>query len=153
MNRSLTRGTVRDLTGAVQVILHMQFSIPDFRQEELRVSTCLKLGSEEWKNGELLLNVVCTGRDATAASGPVRMEKLAARPVHALVCVSAEEVALRLEQVRRQPLSAVAVEERERRREGRRWHAVLDRFNDGAPPRGLIFVQHPAEEIVEQQIG
>src|SRR5215471_8010240 len=80
------------------------------------------------------LNVIPSGRDATATARPVRMEKLAARPVHALVGVSAEEVALRLQQVRGQTLGAVAVEERERRREGGRRHAVLDGLDDGAPP-------------------
>src|SRR5262249_36105094 len=105
------------------------------------------------ENGEWRLNVIRPGRDATAAARPVRMEKLAARPVHALVGVSAEEVALRLQQIRRQTLGAVSVEERERRREGGRRHAVLDGLDDGAPPRGLIFIQSPAEEIVEQQIG
>src|SRR5688572_17815876 len=44
-----------------------------------------------------------------AAPGPVRVEELAARLVEALVGVRAEVVALRLQQVRREPAAAVPV--------------------------------------------
>ena len=58
---------------------------------------------------------------------PVGMEELAARLVHALVSVRAEEVALRLEQIGRQASGAIAIVERQRRGERRRGHSALDR--------------------------
>ena len=47
-------------------------------------------------------------------AGPVGVEELASGLVYALVSVRAKEIALGLEQILRQTLGAVAVEERER---------------------------------------
>src|ERR1051325_9538350 len=55
---------------------------------------------------------------------PVHVEELAAGPVDALVGVSAEVVALGLEQVGGEPRRAVAVEVGQRAREGRRGDPV-----------------------------
>ena len=87
-------------------------------------------------------------------SRPIGVEELAARLVHALVSVRAEEIALGLQQVGRQAPGAVAVVKRQRRAERRRGHAVLDRLNDGAPPGSLIVRSAGlAEEVIEQQIA
>ena len=67
-------------------------------------------------------------------SGPVGVEELAARLVDALVGVRAEEVALRLQQIRGQPRGAVAVVEGQRGGEGRRGNAELDGVDDGLAP-------------------
>src|SRR5258708_5323983 len=61
-----------------------------------------------------VLNGISAGRNVAALACPVGVEELAARLVHTLVGVRAEVIALRLQQVRRQPLAAVAVKERDR---------------------------------------
>src|SRR6266571_8097553 len=96
--------------------------------------------------------VVGARRYPAAAAGPVRMEELAVRPVDALVGVGAEEVPLRLQQVCGQTGRAEPVVEGERRGEGRRWDAGLDRADDGAPPGRLVVVQQLAEETVDEQV-
>ena len=77
-----------------------------------------------------LVRVIGSRRYSAAASRPIGMEELAARFVDALIGVRAKEIALRLQQVRRQPLGAVSVVERKRGREGRSRHAELDRFDN-----------------------
>src|SRR5207249_11232335 len=81
------------------------------------------------------------------------MKELSARLVDALVGVGAEEVPLRLQQVCRQSGRAIAIVEGERRRESRRRHAILNRFDDRAPPGSLVIVQCLAEKIVEKQLS
>src|SRR5689334_22344091 len=93
-------------------------------------------------------NVVRARRRPAASSGPVSMEKLAARFIHALVSVGAEKVALGLQQVRWQARGAVPIVERKRSGEGGRRHAVLNRLNDGAAPGSVVSVQRLTEEIV-----
>src|ERR1700677_1425113 len=56
-------------------------------------------------------NVVGCGRDTAAPAGPVGVEELAARLIDALIRVSAEKVALRLQQICRQALRPVSVVE------------------------------------------
>src|SRR6266851_6436674 len=63
------------------------------------------------------LSVISRRRDQSTAPSPVRMKELAPRLVDALVRMRAKEVALRLQQIRRQPLRPVAVIERQRRGE------------------------------------
>src|SRR6186997_1367428 len=70
-----------------------------------------------WSRDSNLHRVGARGGGA-AAAGPVRVEELAARFVHALVGVRAEIVALRLKQVRGQVRRAVAIEESEGGAEG-----------------------------------
>src|SRR5713226_6703553 len=82
--------------------------------------------------------IVRPGRDAAAAPSPVRMEKLAARLVHTLVGVGAEEVPLGLQQIRRQARGAVSIVERKRGGEGRRGHAELNRRNQCSAPGILV---------------
>src|SRR5437899_9390332 len=62
---------------------------------------------------------VCAAADAAAGAGPVAVEELATRLVHAFVGVRAEVIALGLEQVRGQAFAAEAVEERQRGAERR----------------------------------
>src|ERR1035441_2589063 len=58
---------------------------------------------------------VGSGRNVAALARPVSMEEFAARLVDALVGVGPEVIALRLQQIRRQPRAAIAVKERQRR--------------------------------------
>jgi hypothetical protein len=62
------------------------------------------------------------------------MEELATRFVDPLVRVSAEEIALPLQQIGWQSCSSVTVEEGKRSREGRHGNTELHALNDGAPP-------------------
>src|SRR5712692_7753616 len=96
--------------------------------------------------------IVRPGRDAAATPGPVRMEKLAARLVHALVGMGAKKVPLGLQQIRGQARSAVSIVERKRGRESRRGHAELDSLNQGAAPGILVADQRLAEKIILKQI-
>ena len=58
-------------------------------------------------------------------AGPVGMKELAARPVHALVGMRAEIIALRLQQIGRQFFRAIAVIVGQRGRKRRRRDAQL----------------------------
>ena len=60
------------------------------------------------------------------------MKELPAWLVDPLICVSAEEIALRLQEIRRQPLGAIAVIEGERGGERRGRHTSFDLLDDGA---------------------
>src|SRR3990172_8201168 len=62
------------------------------------------------------------------------MEKFATRPIEALVCVRAEVVPLRLEQVRRQALTAIPVEESQGSRHRRQWDPQRDGGRDDSAP-------------------
>src|ERR1035438_4934554 len=84
-----------------------------------------------------VLNGVRSGGDIAARAGPVGVEELAARLVDALVGVRAEVVALRLQQVRRQPRAAIAVEEGQRCHERRHRDCRFRRLGHHAPPRRL----------------
>src|SRR4051812_36548249 len=95
-------------------------------------------------------DVVRAGGGPSTAACPVGVKELAARLVDPLVGVRAEKVTLRLQQIRRQTLRAVAIVERERCRERRRRNAVLNRLDDCASPRGLVIIQRAAEELVDQ---
>ena len=65
--------------------------------------------------------------------------------------VRTEIVALRLEQVRRDDLAAVAVEERERSAERGRRDAPEHSLRDDATPAGLRLVHGLVEKVVEQE--
>ena len=86
-------------------------------------------------------------------SRPIGVEELAARLVHALVSVRAEEIALGLQQVGGQAPRAVPVVKRQRRAEGRRGHAVLGGQNHAAAPGCLVVDQRLAEEVIEEQVA
>src|SRR5512133_3623214 len=98
------------------------------------------------------LGVVGGGRHSATATGPVGVEELPARPVHALVSMGAEEIALRLQQVSRQPPAAIPVVEGERRAERGRRDAGLDRSYYRTPPGILIVDKHRREEIVQKEV-
>ncbi len=68
-----------------------------------------------------MLGVVGGRRDLSASTGPVGMKELSPRLVDTLVGVRTEEVALRLQQVRRQASGAIAVVEGKRGGESRGW--------------------------------
>src|SRR5665213_867693 len=80
------------------------------------------------------------------------MEELAARLVDPLIRMRAKEVALRLQQVRRQPRRPIAVIERQRGRKRRRRHAQLDCMDQRLPPARLVLVQRTRKEVVHQQV-
>src|SRR5579872_2926550 len=72
------------------------------------------------------LNVVGARGYSAAASGPIGMEELAARLIDALESVSAEEVALGLQQVGGQARGAESIVKRKGRGKRRRGDAGLD---------------------------
>src|SRR5882762_3255948 len=112
----------------------------------------LRHSTASWITMSSYSGIVRPGRDPAAAPGPVRMEKPAARLVHALVSVGAEEVPLGLQQIRRQARGAVSIVERKCGRERRRGYPELDRLNQGAAPGILVAHQRLAEKIILQQI-
>ncbi len=89
---------------------------------------------------------------ATTTS-PVGVEENAAGLIHALVGVSAEIVALGLEEVGGKAPCAVGVEVGDRSADGRHGYSVSDRQNGNSPPAGLSILQLPAEEGIQQKVG
>ena len=75
-----------------------------------------------------------------------------ARFVDPFVSVRAEEIALRLQQIRWQTRRAITVEVSERRRKRRDSDAIFDRGGDGDPPVVLRVFDNVSEIGVEQQI-
>src|ERR1035437_8702714 len=96
---------------------------------------------------------ICSRLNVAARAGPVGVEEFAARLVHALVGVRAEVIALRLQQVRRQPRAAIAVEERQRRHERRHRDSRFRRLGHHAPPRCLASPDHFREIPIQQQVA
>src|ERR1035437_8425929 len=96
---------------------------------------------------------VRSGRNVAALARPVGVKELAARLVHALVGVRAEVIALRLQQVRRQPRAAIAVEERQRRHERRHGDSRLHSLSDHPPPGCLAALDHATEILIQQQVA
>src|SRR5208283_1938822 len=99
------------------------------------------------------LHYVLARRNVAALPRPVGVEELAAWLVHSLVSVSAEVIALGLEQVGGQPLAAIAVVERQRRGERRDGNARLDGPGHHVPPGRLAALDDAAEVPIEQQIA
>ena len=98
------------------------------------------------------LSLVGVGGDPAGGARPVGVLPHA-RVVEALEGVRAEVVALRLQQVGRQPRAAVAIEEGERRREGGRGYAEQSRLRDDLAPRRLALLDRLDEVRSEQQVG
>ena len=88
-----------------------------------------------------------------AGLGPVEVEELTAGLVGALVSVGSEEVALGLQEVRRQRRRAVAVVVRERRAERGDRDAAKRGFGDHATPVALGALDFAVEKLVQQQVG
>ena len=65
----------------------------------------------------------------------------------------AEVIALRLQEVRRQPRTAIAVEERQRRHERRHRDSRLHRLRHHAPPRSLASLDHGCKIPIQQQVA
>src|SRR5208283_1623281 len=84
-----------------------------------------------------LSHVVRSRRRRAAMTGPVGVEELAPGAVDPLVGVSAEEIALGLQQVGRQSLAAIAVEIGQGGGHGRNGNAVVDRRGADPPPAFL----------------
>jgi len=74
------------------------------------------------------------------------------RFVDALVSVCAEEVALRLQQIRRQPRLTITIEVGERRGKCRDRHAVFDGGGNGNAPVVLRFLDDAGEITIEEKI-
>src|SRR5260370_2746089 len=100
-----------------------------------------------------VLNGISAGRNVAALACPVGVEELAARLVHALVGVRAEVIALRLQQVRRQPLASVAVKERDRGHKRGHGDSSLHSLGHYPPPATLA----PRDDIlaipIQQQVA
>src|SRR4051794_39950681 len=99
------------------------------------------------------LSVVCRRRNAASVTGPVGVEEFATGLVDALIGMRAEVVALRLQQVRRQPSGSIAIEERQGGCERRRGNAHFDCPLQRLAPTILILVQYAREEAVQKQIA
>src|SRR5213593_3075125 len=87
------------------------------------------------------------------APGPVRVKKLAARLVDALVSVRAEVIALSLQQVGGQTFAAVAVEKSQRRAERRHRDPFPGGGGDDRAPAALALPNGLLEEGIQQQVG
>ena len=92
------------------------------------------------------LDGVSSRRGRAAAAGPVGVEKLAARFVHALVSVRAEVIALGLKQVRRQTFAAKTVVEGQSGAEGRNWDAFFGSGGHRITPAALALLDCLLEE-------
>ena len=75
-----------------------------------------------------------------------------ARFIDALVSMRAEEIALRLQEIRGQPRLAIAVEVGERGAKGGHGDAMLDRGGDGDAPVVLRLLDDVGEIGIEQKI-
>src|ERR1019366_1984094 len=76
---------------------------------------------------------------------PLRVELLATRPVDALVAMRAEAIALRLQEVLREALRAVAVDVAQRGAHPERRNSQFERQAGGRPQAGGQFVDHGRE--------
>jgi len=74
------------------------------------------------------------------------------RFIDPLVCVRAEEIALRLEKIRGESLLAIAVEIGERSAECRRGNALFDRGDDRDTPILLRFLDDAREVAIEKEV-
>src|SRR5579863_41329 len=98
--------------------------------------------------------VVGGGGDVAAVTGPVGvMGRGAGRVVNALIGVSAEIVALGLEQVGREAFAAEGVVEVERGGKGGRGNAFPGGGGDDVAPGTLGVLDGFLEKLVEEQIG
>src|SRR5690606_33674372 len=95
--------------------------------------------------------VVRSRRRLPAMPGPVGVEELSARLVDPLVRVSAEVVALGLQEVGRQATATVAVVERQRGRGRRRGDTGHGRLRHGRAPAPLGRRQLGGEEGSQQE--
>src|ERR1700759_1698240 len=98
-----------------------------------------------------LYSVTARGRCA-AVAGPVSVEELAARLIHAFVSVGAEVIPLRLEQVSWNPLRAITVIKIQRGRKRGRGQTFFRRHRHDFAPGTLALLDLAAEEFIEQQI-
>ena len=98
------------------------------------------------------LHIVHTGADGAAVTRPVGVEGLVARLIHALVRVCAKVVALRLNQIRRQPSAANAVEEGQRRGESGHRYAEQRGLRDNHAQRRDASLQLVGEERIEDEV-
>src|SRR4051812_11629587 len=80
------------------------------------------------------------------------MEELAARRVDTLIRMRAEEIALRLDQICRQPLRSVRIVIRQRRIEDRCGYSLRRRSGDCGPPVSLAPFDFTPEIRVEKQV-
>src|SRR5438445_5825620 len=86
------------------------------------------------KRSRKLSDVITSTGGGAAATGPVRVEKFAARFVHALVSVCAEIIALCLQQIRRQNRRTILIVKRERGAERGSWNSFFCRRRDDVAP-------------------
>ena len=98
------------------------------------------------------LRCITAARRRPAFAGPVGVEKLAARLVNALVGVRAKIIALRLQQIRWQVRTAVAVEKGQRGAERRNRDAAFDGGGNSRAPAFLAAFDFAAKIIVQQQV-
>jgi hypothetical protein len=80
------------------------------------------------------------------------MEELSGRLVQPLIGVSAKEVALGLQEIRREASAAIAVVVSEASGKGRDGHTALDGSTNGTTPSGLRLNEHLGEERSQHQV-
>src|ERR1043166_8405361 len=88
----------------------------------------------------------------SSTSGPIGVEKLPARFVHPFISMRAKVVALSLQEVRGQPVAAIAVEVIQCAAETWRGDAELGGLHDHATPRRLALADSAAEKLVEEEV-
>src|SRR5438552_18182821 len=97
-------------------------------------------------------NRVSARSGRAAAAGPVRVEEFAARLVNPYVGMSAEIIALGLEQVRREHRGALLIVKRQGGAERRNGNAALHRGSHDIAPAVLAALDFTAEIIVRQHV-
>src|SRR5437868_7803969 len=99
------------------------------------------------------LSCVAPRSDFSAVPGPVGVEELAARLIHALVRVRAEIIALGLKEVGRKPFAPVAVIKRQRSAEGRHRNSLFYSGRDCIAPGTVRAIESFAEKRIQHQVG
>src|SRR5262245_51686375 len=101
---------------------------------------------------ESFLGVVAAGCHSAAPSGPVRVEELPPGFVGTLVRVSSKIVALSLQEIGRQSLAAISVEEGQGGGERRHRHTHLNGSPHGSTPGRLAAIDYAMEILVQQEV-
>jgi len=101
--------------------------------------------------------VITGGRNVTTASSPVDVNVLVGLEFGVLLSgkdtegVGAEVITLSLQDVGRDDLASVTVQEGESRRESRSWNTPENGLSDDAPPAVMCLLYSMDEEFVEEE--
>ena len=90
--------------------------------------------------------------DLAAVTGPVGMKEFATFTVNAFITVCTKIITLGLQQIRREPFTAVTIKIRQRRRESRRRDSIAHSQHDRIAPARIRGLQCLIEEIIQYQV-